>query len=243
MAPLGGSPRARESVTTNLRISLTILSVGFAIEGAGEAYSLASTGALLPGTSIVFLLSTAVTLLGLLFLFLGRHEWNELHRSRAARTNQIFALSLLGGFIAAAEVAYLAAYPSVGTPIWAEVLFGASLGSLVLGTFVTYAYLVFHLVGDPSKIVLVASAVWALIISAYIGRVLAGDLPTILSAVQDRSLTVERLVAPVDYLASYLFVSYFLLFAAYLDAHMVVARGRPRATSAPASVPQGGSPP
>jgi hypothetical protein len=230
-------------MTTNLRISLTILSLGFAIEGAGEAYSLISSGALLPGTSVVFLLSAAVSLLGLLFLFLGRHEWNELHRSRASRTNQIFALSLLGGFIAAAEVALLVVYPSVGSPGWAEVLFGAALGSLVLGTFVTYAYLVFHLVGRPSKAVLIASAIWALIVSAYIGRVLAGDLPVILTAVANRSLTVEGLLAPVDYLASYLFVSYFLLFAAYLEAHSVVARGPP--TSPPpstgASAPAGPS--
>jgi hypothetical protein len=218
-------------VTTNLRISLTILSVGFAIEGAGEAYSLLSTGALLPGTSLVFLLSTAVTLMGLLFLFLGRHEWNELHRARAARTNQIFGLSLLGGFIAVGEVAYLTVYPATGTPWWTEAIFGAALGSLILGTFVTYSYLVFHLVRSPSKVVLVAAAVWALIVSAYIGRVLAGDLPAILAAVSSRSLTVEGLVAPVDYLASYLFVSYFLLFAAYLDAHAIVARGPPSATA------------
>ncbi len=212
-------------MTTNLRISLTILSLGFAIEGAGEAYSLISSGALLPGTSVVFLLSAIVSFLGLLFLFLGRHEWNELHRSRATRTNQIFALSLLGGFIAAAEVALLVVYPSLGSPLWAEAIFGAALGSLVLGTFVTYAYLVFHLVGRPSKAVLIASAIWALIVSAYIGHVLAGDLPVILTAVANRSLTVEGLLAPVDYLASYLFVSYFLLFAAYLEAHSVVARG------------------
>lgn len=229
-------------MTTNLRISLTILSVGFAIEGAGEAYSLLSTGALLPGTSVVFLLSTAVTLLGLLFLFLGRHEWNELHRSRSARTNQIFALSLLGAFVAVAEVAYLSLTPSIGTPLWSEALFGAAVGSLVLGTFVTYAYLVFHLVRTPSKIVLVASALWALIVSAYIGKVIAGDLPAILAAVSSHSLTVEGLVGPVDYLASYLFISYFLLFAAYLDAHTLVAKGPPRAAVARTPPATGGGP-
>ena len=231
-------------LATNLRISLTVLSLGFAVEGAGEAYSLLSTGALLPGTSVVFLLSTAVTVLGLLFLFLGRHEWNELHRARAARTNQIFLLSLFGGFVAVAEVAYLSYYPSIGTPFWAELLFGTALGSLVLGTFVTYAYLVFHLVRSPSKAVLVASALWALIVSAYIGRDLAADLPALLSAVANRSLTVEGLLAPIDYLASYLFVSYFLLFAAYLDAHAVVARGRPPApVRRPVAAPQQGPTP
>jgi hypothetical protein len=218
-------------MTTNLRISLTVLSVGFGIEGAGEAYSLISSGAFLPGTSVVFLASTVVTILGLLFLFLGRHEWNELHRARAARTNQIFALSLLGGFIAAGEVGFLAYDSALGTPLWAEILFGASVGSLVLGTFVTYAYLVFHLVRPPSQAVLVASALWALIVSAYIGRVLGGDLPSILAAIAARSLSVDHLLAPVDYLASYLFLSYFLLFAAYLDAHAIVARGPPTATA------------
>lgn len=222
-------------MTTNLRISLAILSAGFAIEGAGEAYSLVSTGALLPGTSIVFLLSAAVTVVGLLFLFLGRHEWNELHRARARRTNQIFVLSLLGGFIAAAEVAYLYLNPSVGTPWWAEAVFGVSLGSLVFGTFATYAYLVFHLVRNPSKVVLVASAVWALLVSAYIGHDLAVALPTIMALVSAHSLTIEGLIGPVDYLASYLFVSYFLLFAAYLDAHAVVARGPPATPASPAA--------
>jgi hypothetical protein len=214
-------------MTTNLRISLTILSLGFAVEGAGEVYSLVSSGAFLPSTSLVFLATTLVTLLGLAFLFLGRHEWNELHRARAARANLIFGLSLFGGFVAAAEVALLSVYPGMGIPLWAPVLFGASLGSLVLGTFVTYAYLVFHLVRRPSRVVLVASALWALIVSAYIGRVLAGDLPSVLAAVAARSLSIDQLLAPVDYLASYLFVSYFLLFAAYLDAHTTVARGLP----------------
>ena len=227
-------------MTTNLRISLTVLSIGFGIEGAGEAYSLLSSGAFLPGTSLVFLASTVVTLLGLLFLFLGRHEWNEIHRSHAARTNQIFALSLAGGVIAAVEVGILAYHPSIGTPVWAEVLFGTSLASLVFGTFATYAYLVFHLVRTPSRVVLVASALWALAVSAYIGRVLAGDLPAVLAAIAARSLTFDSLLSPVDYLASYLFVSYFLLFAAYLDAHTVVARGPPTdAARVPASPARG----
>jgi hypothetical protein len=218
-------------MTTNLRVSLTVLSIGFAVEGAGEAYSVASSGTLLPGTSVVFLLSTAVTVVGLLFLLLGRHEWNELHRARVRRTTVIFALSVVGGVVAAVEVALLTLYPGIGTPLWAEVLFGAALGSLVLGTFITYVHLVFHLVSRPSKAVLVAAAVWALIVSAYVGRVLAGDLPAILGAVANRSLTVDHLLGPVDYLASYLFVSYFLLLAAYLDAHAVVARGLPPSTA------------
>ena len=222
-------------MTTNLRISLAILSAGFAIEGAEEAYSLVTSGSFLPGTSILFLLPAVVTFLGLLFLLIGRHEWTVLHRERVRRTHLTFALSLLGAFVAAVEVALLAAYPGVGAPVWAEILFGAALGSLVFGTFVTYAQLVFHLVSRPGKGVLIASIVWAFLVSAYVGRALALDLPVILNLVGSRSLSISDLVAPVDYLASYLFVSYFLLLAAYLEAHAVVARGLPG--GAPSSGP------
>jgi hypothetical protein len=214
-------------MTTNLRISLTILSLGFAIEGGGEAYSLLTAGSFLPGTSLLFLLPAIVTLLGLLFLLIGRHEWDEFHRARVRRANQIFALSVLGGVIAGVEVALLALYPSIGTPWWAEALFGAAVGSFLLGTFVTYAQLVFHLVTRPSKVALVASIIWALIVSIFVANTLALDLPTILSLIGSHSLSIGSLIEPVDYLASFLFLSYFLLLAAYLDAHLTVARGRP----------------
>jgi hypothetical protein len=228
-------------MTTNLRISLTILSLGFAIEGGAEAYSLLTAGSFLPGTSVLFLLPAVATLLGLLFLLIGRHEWDELHRARVRRANQIFALSLLGAFAAVIELGVLATYPGIGTPLWAEVLFGAAIGSFLLGTFVTYAQLVFHLVTPSSKVALVAAILWALIVSAFIAQVLAADLPTILALIGARSLSVDSLVGPVDYLASYLFLSYFLLLAAYLDAHIAVARGLPPGRSGKARPPSGRS--
>ena len=62
-------------MTTNLRISLTILSIGFAIEGAGELYSVVSQGRFKPGVNLLFVLPTVMTLAGLLFVWIGRHEW------------------------------------------------------------------------------------------------------------------------------------------------------------------------
>jgi hypothetical protein len=213
-------------MSTNLRISLTILSVGFAVEGGGEAYSLLTAGSFLPGTSLLFLLPAVVTLLGLLFILIGRHEWDELHRARVRRANLIFGLSLLAGFVAGIEVTLLAAYPGIGAPLWAEVVFGAAVGSFLLGTFVTYAQLVFHLVTRPSKVALVASIAWALIMSIFIAQTLAADLPSILGLIGAHSFSFEYLISPVDYLASFLFISYFLLLGAYVDAHVTVARRR-----------------
>jgi uncharacterized membrane protein YidH (DUF202 family) len=225
-------------MSTNLRISLTLLSAGFAVEGAGELYSLLTAGSFLPGTSLLFLLPAVVTLLGLLFLLVGRHEWDEVHAARLRRANLIFGLSLLAAVVLAVEVVLLAAHPSIGTPLWAQVVFGAAAGAFLLGTFVTYAQLVFHLVTRPSQGALVASALWALIVSIFVAHTLAADLPSILATIGAHSFSIDYLISPVDYLASFLFVSYFLLLAAYVDAHVTVARRRAvwlRKPSAPAT--------
>jgi len=214
-------------MTTNIRICLTILSVGFGIEGGGELYSLVSRGTFHPGVNLLFVLPTAMTLAGLLFVWVGRHEWNELHRSRVRSAHQVFALSLLGGVVGGATVAALYAVPALGVPLWAQVVFGASFASLVLGTFVTYVVLVFHLVPRPSRFALIASIGWAFLISAFIGVALAANLATVMSLLSSRAFAVPQFVGPVNSLASYLFVSYFLLLAAYVDAHRTVARGLP----------------
>jgi hypothetical protein len=215
-------------MATNLRISLTILSIGFAVEGCAEVYSLLTAGAFLPGTSVIFLLPALVTLLGLLFILIGKHEWDETHQHRVHRANSVFAASLAAGVFAFVELALLALYPSIGAPWWAELLFGGLVAGFVLGTFVTYALLVFHLVHVPTKGALVAAMVWALLVSIFIAVTLSADLPSILGLISARSLSFEALVAPIDYLLSFLFLSYFLLLAAYLDAHLTVARGLPR---------------
>jgi hypothetical protein len=215
-------------MTTNLRISLTILTIGFGIEGGGEAYSLITQGTFLSGSSLLLLIPAIITLLGLLFILIGRHEWNALHRARVHRASLIFGLSILGGLVAGIELGLLAYYPTIGAPLWAEVLFGCAVGSFVFGTFVMYAHLVFHLVTKPSQVALLASIAWALIVSALISVALAGDLPAILALVGARSFSIGALLAPIDYLESFLFISYFLLLIAYLDAHLLVAKGRPK---------------
>lgn len=222
-------------MTTNLRVSLTILSLGFGIEGAGELYSFVSHGAYRPGVSLLFVLPVAMTLAGLLFVWVGRHEWNELHRARVRTAHRIFGGSLIGAVVAGGVVGALVALPALGVPLWAEVVFGAAVGSLLLGTFVTYALLVFHLVAPPGRAALLASILWALIVAGFVGAALASNLPELVSLAQARSATVPNFLGPVGSLSSYLFVSYFLLLAVYLDAHRTVARGN--APSPPAAGP------
>jgi uncharacterized membrane protein YidH (DUF202 family) len=212
-------------MTRNLRISLTILSIGFGFEGIGEVYTRFVAGSDAPGASFLYLLPLFLTAIGLLFVWVGREEWNQVHRVRVRTANRVFAYSLLGAVVAGAVLVLLLAVPSLGVPVWTELLFGAAVGSLVFGTFVTYAYLVFHLVSKPGRAVVAIALVWALIVSTFVAIAIAGALPTILSAIDARAISVPAFVTPVDFLVSYLFVSYFLLLAAYVEAHVAVARG------------------
>ena len=213
-------------MTTNTRVSLTILSLGFAIEGGAELYSFLSHGAYHLGLNLLFLLPSVMTVAGLLFVWIGQHEWNELHRARVRRAHLVFGLSLLGALVSGAVVGLLLALPSLGEPAWARGLFGAAVGSLVLGTFVTYALLVFHLVPRPSQALLLASLLWALVVAGFVGGAMAANLPAIVALAARRTFADPTFLGPVDSLASYLFVSYFLLLAAYVVAHHAVARGR-----------------
>jgi len=212
-------------MSLTLRVSLTIFSIGFAIEGSGELYSVLTGGRFRPGVNLLFLLPVVMTVAGLLFVWIGRHEWGELHRDRVRQAHIVFGLSVLGAAVAGAVLAVLVFWPSLGVPAWAEVLFGASAASLVLGTFVTYVYLVFHLVGPASRGILAASILWSLAVSALIGLTVAVNLAPIVGLVQHRQPVIPGFVSPLDSLSSYLFLSYFLLLAAYVDAHRRVASG------------------
>jgi uncharacterized membrane protein YidH (DUF202 family) len=234
------------AVTINLRVSLSILSAGFGIEGGSELASFASRGSFQPGPNLLFVLPALMTLLGLLFVWIGRHEWNMVHHDRVRSAHIVFGLSLLGGVVAGAVVGALVAFPQLGTPAWASLAFGAAIGSLVLGTFVTYVLLVFHLVARPSQLALFASLAWALFISVLVANAFAAHCGEIVSLAVHRTLTVPTFFSSVDTLTSYLFVSYFLLLAAYLVAHGTVARGPgpgdPMAGGVPRGTPDAGRP-
>jgi uncharacterized membrane protein YidH (DUF202 family) len=230
-------------MTTNTRVSLTILSFGFAIEGGAELYSFLSHGTYHLGLNLLFILPSVMTLAGLLFVWVGQHEWNELQRARVRQAHLVFGLSLLGALVSGAVVGVLLVWPSLGEPAWARGLFGAAVGSLVLGTFVTYALLVFHLVPRPSQALLLASLLWALVVAGLVAGAMAANLPTIVALASRRTFADPTFLGPVDSLASYLFVSYFLLLAAYVVAHRAVAQG-PDATppTGPGAIPQSVAP-
>jgi len=211
---------------SKLRLALTILSIGFALEGTAELYSYLTPGATVPAASGLFFLPLLLAFAGLAFIWVGRDEWVTAHPRRARTASGILAASFTAGFVCAGLLVVLLAFPSLGVPWWATWTFGVAAAGLVFGTLALYGYFLFHLVSRPVKGAVVAALVWSLVISAAIGVVFANNLGTVLALVANRSLGVPSFIEGVDGLLSYLFATFFLLLAAAIEAHIGIVRGR-----------------
>lgn len=212
-------------MTTNLRLSLTIFKIGFATESASGFVALASGSSQLPFHGLLILLGPAFTAFGVLFLWIGRHEWNELHRTRVGHANLAFAVSLLAIGLAAAPIVYLSLVGSPTPPGWVAVEFGVAV-ALVFGlTFVTYALVASHLVGRLGQIAMGCGLGWAALISAAIGLALSTQLNPIVRTITNRSVSIGPIFDPITLLDALLAFSYLAFFLAFVDAHYRVARG------------------
>jgi len=221
-------------MTVNLRLALTVFKVGFAVESASGFVALLSGTAQLPFNGLLLLLSPASSAVGILFLWIGRHEWNELHRTRVGHANLAFAASLVATVLAAAPIAYLTALGDPTPPGWLAVEFGAAVALVFAITFVTYALVAAHLVGRLGEVAMGAGLVWAVVLSAAIGFVLAPQLDPIVHTIVARSPQLGPIVRPITLLDALLAFSYLAFFVAFTDAHYRVAHGRVPDGDAPA---------
>ena len=212
-------------MTVNLRLSLTVFKLGFAAESASGFFALASTSHQLPFHGLVIFLGPAFTALGILFLYLGRHEWNEVHRTRVRYANLAFVASLAAIALAVAPIAWLAVVQAHGSPGWLGVVFGVAVAFIFAVTFVTYALVAAHLVGRLGEIAMALGLGWAVIVAAAIGLALSGELQPIVQTIVDRSVSVGPIVEPITLLDSLLAFSYLAFFLAFVDAHYRVAHG------------------
>jgi hypothetical protein len=208
----------------NLRLSLSIFAAGFGVEAVGDGYRLATgTVHLLAGTALLAV-SALSTVFGLLFLWLGRHEWNELHRTRVGYTNATFFATIVLVALAVAPAAYLVARGEP-LPSWLASEVGAAVAAALVATFLTYVWVVLHLVTRAVGFGLVAAPLAAIPVGYLVGSVLATQLPMYLPRVSSQPLGLAGLADPVAQPLAWLVVPYALLFVAFVDAHRRVARG------------------
>lgn len=214
-------------MTVNLRLSLAVFSIGFAIQVAGDVYALAVTGTSLGNRGYLLALGPAFTLLGLLFLWVGRHEWNELHRRRVRHAHLAFLASVLFLVLAIVPLVWAVLLASTSLPAWAHLLFAIGIAGTFFLTFLTYALVVFHLIGPPAKIAVLFGLVWSAGIAILIGLALDAHLSRIVGAILQRSLAFGSILSPISILEAYLVVTYLILLAAFVHAHRRIARGAP----------------
>jgi uncharacterized membrane protein YidH (DUF202 family) len=210
----------------NLRLSLTIFTIGFVIEAGVNAYDI------LTGTSkgttgeTLFIIGAVATLLGVLFLTLGRHEWNELHRQRVHHAHLTLIVTILLGAAAAGPVAYYAYMSGLAIPSWLAYEVGAAVAGSLFFSFVLYAIIVYHLLGTTGRAILVLALVAAVPVVGVVGYHIAGDLPTYLEKARTSPTKLVALIEPVIAYLSYMFLAYALFAVAYIEAHRRVAKGQ-----------------
>lgn len=212
-------------MTVNLRLSLTVFKIGFGVQSVGGFVALASNSSQLPLHGSLLVLNPIFSGLGILFLWIGRHEWNELHHTRVGHANLAFAVSLIATALAAIPIVYLTTLGGPEPPGWLVVEFGAAVAVVFGVTFVTYALVASHLVGRWGTLAMVLGLAWSLIISVLIGLALSPQLRTIVRSVVSRSPTIDPIAAPITLLAALLAFAYLAFFLAFADAHYRVAKG------------------
>ncbi|HUI38757.1 MAG TPA: hypothetical protein VLY85_03895 [Thermoplasmata archaeon] len=211
-------------MTVTLRLSLTVFSIGFGAESAGGFVALAAGATVLPFHGLLVVLNPAFSALGILLLWVGRHEWNELHRTRVGYVNLAFAASVVALALAAVPVGYLTITGGGSPTGWFALVFGASVAVVFGITFVTYALVAAHLVGRFGEVVMGLGLAWAFVISGLIGLALAPQLHPIVHALSERSVPLESLARPITSLDALLAFSYLAFLVAFLDAHYRVSR-------------------
>ena len=205
-------------MVSKLRLTLAILTIGFAIEGAMEAYAYVSRSYRLPYAALIFILGPFITLAGILVLWMGRNQWNDLLSRRFRHAHRAFGLSFVALVVGAATLVW-SSYGSVA-PIswWVSWAFGAALMASLFLTFATYVLLALHLTAWVGKTLLLLALGWAAVVSFWMGQVLAQDFGAIIQDFQTRTLADGSLNASVAGLGSYFALTYALLIIAYLDA-------------------------
>jgi len=224
-------------MVSKLRLTLAILSLGFVIEGAIEAYTYLSRSYRLPYAAFIFIVGPFVTLAGILVLWMGRHEWNDLLSRRFRHAHRTFGFSLLALLVAVALLVWCSYGSAAPISWWVSWGFGAAIMASLVLTFATYVLIALHLTAMVGKALLLVALGWAAVVSIWIGQVLAQDFGAIVLVLQTHALADGSLAASIAGVESYLAVTYALLTIAYIDAFRRVPAGSARSPSTSVAPP------
>ncbi len=210
-------------MTLSIRLALLAFLVGFAVEGATEAYQLLAAGYLHQGWIGFYYLGLATTGAGFYLIYRGRHEWTELHRRSVRHSHRFLwaAVALFAGAtVAIAGLGTLiGGTATVGPPLWVGWVAGG-LVTLALGNFfLSLVLVVYRLVGRWGRTLAVAAFAWALGVAVLTGSIVSDGFLTLFHEFLTNPLGLVVSFAPLAFVMAPLFVAYFLFVGAYADAY------------------------
>lgn len=228
---------ALSPIVSKLRLTLAILALGFVIEGGIEAVTYLGRSYRLPYAALILILAPFVTLSGILVLWMGRRQWNDLLSRQFRHAHRTFGLGLLA-LVGAVAILVWASYGSPA-PIssWISRGFGAMVMASLLLTFATYVLLALHLTAFVGKTLLLVALGWAAVVSFWIGQAFAQNFDVLVLIVRTGTFVEGPLYASIVGLGSYLAGTYALLIMAYVDAFRRVLAVSRRRLSTPVAPP------
>jgi hypothetical protein len=217
------------------RHAIPALVVGFLLEALTEVYQFATRGSPVSSSSLGYYVSLATTILGFYFLWRGLHEWNRAGPRPVApgsRRSLREPLAILcGGVAAAAGWDILLGQVGHGdTPAPLAWVVGGVMVLAVGSFFLSLARRAAPFQGAPGRALGWAAFGWSLATSVVAGLVLGQG---IVGLFVDFFTSWPKLIvslAPFIGAIAPLFVAFFLVTAAYVDAY---PRAPDRATATP----------
>ncbi|MDE1819402.1 MAG: hypothetical protein KGJ23_00685 [Euryarchaeota archaeon] len=217
-------------MTLSTRLAVLVLTVGFMIEGVGEAFEFVSKQWLLahlPNALLdIYYIGPATTVVGFLFAFAGRHEWSELHRRHVLHGHKalLIAIALLGS-VATVVALLVYEFPGAAVPILLPWVMGVAVAVGLGSSFLSYLLIGFHITTQRGKACLVAALAWGVLVSVIAGYEVGANFVSLVASLRTGNLSVANSLSSLLVVTTILFVSYFLLMFAYRDAYQQLLRG------------------
>jgi len=212
-------------VTSRIQLTLATLLIGFLIVGPLEAFTYVNRIQQIPYASSIFIVSPMITLLGLLILYVGRFEWDEVLKRRFRHAHMAFCLDVFSlglallPVLAIAIVFFNGSSSDLSIPSWVYWEFGAAIMASLLFAFATYVLVAFELTVNYGKVLLLIAFGWAGAVSIWIGYALSQELGEIVRTLQDGSMQFEPISTSISEIEPYFALSYVLLAIVYIDAY------------------------
>jgi hypothetical protein len=207
-------------MTRSTRLALATFALGFVVEAGTEAYQFFAHGYRTQAWPGFYYVGLGTTVAGFYLIYRGRGEWTDSHRRLVKHGHRAAwaALALFAVATVLIVVAGLAFGTHSGAPLWLEALVGGAVAVAFGNFFLGLLLIVYRLVGPLGRALALAAFVWSLGVALLTGWIVGQEYVSLLQQFVSDPLTLVASFAPLAFAMAPLFVTYFLLTGAYLDA-------------------------